>query len=93
MIEVIKLGAPWCGPCNAYDPTFDAIAEKYKNEGSLVSFTKVDIENPDNAEIVERCAVRSIPTTVFIVGGEIKEKKIGVLTEDVINETIKSLTL
>lgn len=91
MIEVIKLGAEWCGPCKQYDPIFDSIVEKHKNEGSSVSFKKVDIENPENAEIVEMCSVRSIPTTVFIVGGEIKEKKIGVLTEEVINETIKSL--
>ncbi len=91
MIEVIKLGAPWCGPCNVYDPIFDSIAEKHQNENSGILFKKVDIDNPENVSIVEMCAVRSIPTTVFIVSGEIKQKKIGVLSESDIEETLKSL--
>ncbi len=91
MIEVIKLGADWCQPCQAYDPTFDAITTKHQTQNTGVIFKKVDIENPENAGIVEMCAVRSIPTTVFIVNGEIKEKKIGVLTEALIEETLKSI--
>jgi len=90
MIEVIKLGADWCQPCQAYDPTFKAIKEKYDNEGSGIDFKIIDIEAPQNQELVERCSVRSIPTTVFIVGGEIKEKKIGILDEKTITETINN---
>jgi|APGre2960657505_1045072.scaffolds.fasta_scaffold23198_5 thioredoxin 1 len=88
MIEVIKLGADWCQPCKTYDPTFDAIAEKHQTGNTGVVFKKLDIEQPENLELVQQYSVRSIPTTVFVVNGEVKEKKIGVLTESAIEEII-----
>jgi thiol-disulfide isomerase/thioredoxin len=90
MIEVIKLGAAWCQPCKQYDPIFNSVKEKYDKEGSGISFSVIDIEDEANLELVQHYAVRSIPTTVFVVSGEIREKKIGVLDEKTISEIITS---
>jgi thioredoxin 1 len=91
MIEVIKLGADWCQPCQSYDPTFDKVAEKHQTENTGVLFKKLDIEQPENLELVQQYSVRTIPTTVFVVNGEVKEKKIGVLTESAIEEIINTI--
>jgi len=47
MIEVIKFGAQWCGPCRIMGPTIESLIEKYNVEGSDIKIVDIDIdENP-----------------------------------------------
>jgi thioredoxin 1 len=90
MVEVIKFGAAWCGPCKAIAPTIKALKEKYDAiEGSKVNIVDIDID--ENPELAQKYSVRSIPTIVFIKDDEVKEKKVGVITESQIEQIIKSL--
>ena len=90
MIEVIKLGAEWCSPCKAMEPTIKSLKEKYDAiEGSDVNIVDIDID--ENPELGEKYKVKNIPTIVFVKDGEMVEKKVGVLNEAQIEEIIKGL--
>jgi thioredoxin 1 len=53
---IVDFWAPWCGPCRAFAPTFEAVAEE--TEG--VVFAKVNTE--DQPELGATFGIRSIPT-------------------------------
>lgn len=89
MIEIIKFGAAWCGPCKAMQPTVDRLAERYNVEGSSVKVTEVDID-ADSARAVEY-GVQSIPTTVFLQDGLEVERRSGVLMEATIEKLLEKI--
>src|SRR6266404_816344 len=53
---IVDFWAPWCGPCRAFAPTFEAISQKYPG----IVFAKVNIE--DEPELAGHFDIRSIPT-------------------------------
>ena len=71
---LVDFWAPWCAPCRMLSPVVDEIARE--NVGKF-KITKVNV---DEAPIVsEKFGVRSIPTLLFIKGGEKKDQAVGVL--------------
>ena len=53
--------ATWCGPCKAFKPIMNEIA----NEGYSVEFIDVD----QSQELAAKYGVRSVPTTIIEEGG------------------------
>ena len=53
---IIDFWAPWCGPCRAFAPTFEAVAEEFPD----VVFAKINTEA--EPELGSAFNVRSIPT-------------------------------
>ena len=50
---------------------------------------KVDVDN--NQEISSKFGVRSIPTIVFIKNGEVVDKSVGAVPENVLTEKLEKL--
>ena len=62
---VIKLSAPWCGPCKAIAPFFHELANLYEDK---TIFLDIDIDELE--EINEKFDFKSIPTFYIFYQGE-----------------------
>lgn len=80
MIEkILKLGAPWCGPCKALD-------EQLKLISVPVEHYNVD----ENEEIAEKYNIRNIPVLIFLDENDNEvARKVGMVTATTINDIIK----
>jgi thioredoxin 1 len=88
MVEMIKFGAEWCGPCRMMKPAIASIREKYATDAE-VNITDVDVD--DNSEMSKEYGVRSIPMIVFLKDNVVSEKKVGVLSATEIERIIENL--
>ena len=73
---LVDFWATWCGPCRMLAPTVSAIAEKYDGK---VKVCKVDID--ENIPLAEKYGIEVIPTLVLFEDGEIKARKIGLVSQ------------
>jgi len=64
--------AEWCQPCRAVAP---ALEEMVQEAGDSASLAKVNVD--DNPQLAARYGVRSIPTILFMKGGEVMDQVIG----------------
>lgn len=55
-IMLVDFWASWCGPCQRFAPTYEAISEKHPN----IVFAKVNTE--EQPELASYFQIRSIPT-------------------------------
>jgi thioredoxin 1 len=71
---LVDFWAPWCGPCRAIGPVLEEIAKEYDGRVNVV---KVNID--ESPETPRKYGVRSIPTLLFIKGGQVRGTQIGSL--------------
>lgn len=63
-ITVVDFWAPWCGPCRALGPVFDAVASRFAGS---VRFAKVNVD--EQGALAQEFGVRSIPTLIVFAHG------------------------
>lgn len=71
-LVVVDFYATWCGPCRNLMPIMQKISEEVE-DSAIVG--KVDIDN--NAALVAKFGVQSIPTVIFIKDEKIVERLVG----------------
>ena len=62
---VVDFWAPWCAPCRAMAPAFEAVARRIEPQARLI---KVNTEEAQ--ALAGRYGIRSIPTLVVFRGGQ-----------------------
>ena len=73
---VVDFNATWCGPCRAFAPLFDKMAEKYSGQ---IQFISVDVDRcPELANAFE---VQSIPFILFVSPDGKIDSHVGMMEE------------
>ena len=71
-IVIIDFWAVWCSPCKIFAPVFKKLHQEYQND---FLFVKINVD--DNPNIALKYGVSSIPTTVFLKGGNLLKSIVG----------------
>ena len=69
---MVDFWAEWCGPCRAIAPVLEELAEA--SEGR-VTLMKVNVD--ENPGLAARYEIRSIPTILFVMDGEVVDRVVG----------------
>ncbi len=72
---IIDFSDNWCGPCQAFKPSFEKAAEEYAGK---VEFITVDVDK--NPEMSQKYNVLSIPTVIYLAPGKEPRTKVGLMT-------------
>ena len=85
--HVIKISAPWCGPCRTLKGIVDGLDDEIKD-----LFVEINADEAEE-ELIDLLKVRNIPTLIFYNGTEEYSRKVGTLNKDeilnLINDTGK----
>ena len=73
-LHLVKIGAPWCGPCKILSETLHGL-ENEKLNGALVA--DVNIDEEDNEDIAVEYNIRNIPVTLYVRNGEVLDRCVG----------------
>ncbi len=79
--------ADWCGPCQVMAPSIDEIAEEYEGK---VLVGKLDVDQ--NPRVAEMYGIQSIPTLLYIKGGEVVDRTVGIQSKDKIMDKLDALS-
>ena len=83
---MVEFWAEWCGPCKMMKPIFEKVAST--NQSDVKMYT-LNIDN--NREVAMSLGIRSIPTVKMFNAGQVVETKIGLLSENQINDLVTEL--
>ena len=70
--SLVDFWAPWCGPCRAFAPILDEIAEE---TAGRVNVYKINVD--EEVELAAMFDIMSIPTLIIFDKGKEKERFIG----------------
>jgi len=79
MKEILYFSSGWCQPCKQLSPRM----EKLKSEGKI-SYRKIDVDQDTN--LTAKHSIRNIPTLILLENGEVKDRLLGLNTEQVIQD-------
>jgi thioredoxin 1 len=74
---LVDFWAEWCAPCKMMVPAVEALAEEFDARARI---GKLNVD--ENAATSEKYEIRGIPTLILFKGGELKEKRVGVISKE-----------
>ncbi|MCU0805582.1 MAG: thioredoxin [Burkholderiales bacterium] len=80
---IVDFWAPWCAPCRAFAPTFEAASEQHAD----VVFAKVNTE--EEQEIAGAFNIRSIPTLMVFREQVVLYAEAGALPPQMLEDVVK----
>jgi thioredoxin 1 len=83
-LTVIDFWAEWCGPCKALGPVIEQLSTEYAGK---VNVGKLDVDS--NPDVSTRYGIRSIPTILFVKGGQVVDKVVGAVPKAQLQSTIE----
>ncbi|MCX6171109.1 MAG: thioredoxin [Ignavibacteriales bacterium] len=83
---VVDFWAAWCGPCRMIAPIIEQLAEEYEGK---VKVGKLDVD--ENQGVAIKYGVRSIPTVLFLKGGQVVDTVIGAVPKSMFVEKLAKI--
>lgn len=83
---VVDFSATWCGPCKQLKPIVEELATQYEGK---VKIAHVDVDEARQAAM--KYGVMSVPTVLYLKGGQVRDSQIGVLAKDKMAAKIDNL--
>lgn len=84
----VKFSAPWCFPCRCTEDNINAIGPEDRNGWE---FVEVNTDDEKVETLNEKYHVTALPTLVYLVNGEEKERTVGLQTITGIINVLKRL--
>jgi thioredoxin 1 len=84
-IVLIDWWADWCGPCRAFAPVYDRVAEANPD----VTFAKIDTDREQ--ELASAFSIRSIPTLMIFRDGVPLFAQPGALPQDALEDLLQKV--
>jgi thioredoxin 1 len=81
---IVKFYADWCAPCKMMAPILEKVA---KRDG----VTLISINADKFPDLTQEYDVQSLPTLIFCKDGEIINKQVGTMNEQMIIKHLESL--
>jgi thioredoxin 1 len=85
---LVDFWAEWCGPCKMLAPVLDEIAVE---QAGRVKVAKVNVDA--NPVLAARFRIQSIPTLLYFVDGEVRDKTVGVTGKSGIISKLEKLAV
>jgi thioredoxin 1 len=82
-IVLIDWWAPWCGPCRAFAPAYEKVAEANPD----VTFAKINTD--EEQELAAAFNIRSIPTLMIFRDKVLLFSQPGALPQNILEELVK----
>jgi thioredoxin 1 len=83
---VVDFWAAWCGPCRMIAPIIEELSGEFQGK---VKIGKLDVD--ENQGVAIKYGVRSIPTVLFLKGGQVVDTVIGAVPKAMFVEKISKL--
>ncbi len=80
---LVDFWAPWCGPSRTLMPMLDRNADDYAGR-----FTLAKVNTDEAQQVAGQLGIRSIPTVMLFLNGEIVDQFVGVQPEGQIREML-----
>ncbi|GAV70426.1 Thioredoxin domain-containing protein, partial [Cephalotus follicularis] len=85
-LVMVEFWAPWCGACRVIHPVIGELADEYN--GKLKCYK---LNTDDSPSIATQYGIRSIPTILFFINGEMKDAILGAVPKTTLIATIEKL--
>ena len=83
-VHLVVFKSPYCAPCKTMEPHVEEVKKAFEGRASVAT---VDItEEPDTAAAY---GIRSVPTTIVLVGGEVRDMRKGPLRRQELAELLQ----
>ncbi len=83
-IIIIDFWADWCAPCKIFAPTFTKAHQDYS-----MDFVFIKINVDENPIVAQYFGISSIPTILFVKGGEILRKFVGIVNYEILKQILE----
>jgi thioredoxin 1 len=84
-LNIVKVGAEWCGPCRTIEQTIAGLTDE---EVSGVLLGEIDADDEWAEDKIAELKIRGIPVMIAFKGGEEKERVQGGMTKVALMEFI-----
>jgi len=83
---LIDFYATWCGPCQQLAPIVEELSSEYEGK---VKIGKLDVDEANAT--ASKFQVMSIPTLIFMKGGEVVDQATGFMSKEALKEKLDAM--